>query len=517
MPESKSCSGLYSIVIMPSVIAFGGSKNQKVRATWIAGTLLILFGVFFTAFWSDILDVLVRKGKAINPTSEAFAIWRQPPFHLNWEITLFNWTNAHEFLANRSTKPVFREIGPFAYLEHPSKEDIEFNPSNGTVSYRLRSRYKLDEANCQVSLNSTINSINAVALTAANQARYWGFAAQKAISIALQSYHQGVFVTKQASELLFDGYREPMLKRGKEILSMMGSSIPLEDRFSWFQIFNDTSETCGYFNMDLGNEDPDHYAMVKNWNYKAHADAADEECGKFRGFTGEIFPTRLRKDVPLKIFTAEMCRMVMFEFEREEEVHGLTGYRFVGTGRSIDNGSLYAENQCNHGGEFMPSGVINATECRYGAPFYVSFPHFYMGDSFYHDQMGGMNPEKERHQFYLIIEPITGLVLKAAVRFQINVLLQPYPGIELYENSPRSYVPVLWFSRNFQLSQPEIQKLKMLTMVAQLGYGAGFTVLGLGIILALVAYRTSAGMSSQSHILLKTAAFPKGHYEPVKS
>uniref|UniRef100_A0A1B0GM36 Uncharacterized protein n=1 Tax=Phlebotomus papatasi TaxID=29031 RepID=A0A1B0GM36_PHLPP len=53
----------------------------------------------------------------------------------------------------------------------------------------------------------------------------------------------------------------------------------------------------------------------------------------------------------------------------------------------------------------MPSGVLNISSCRYGSPVFVSFPHFYAADPFYLDQVEGINPSKDKHQFYLTIEP----------------------------------------------------------------------------------------------------------------
>jgi hypothetical protein len=54
----------------------------------------------------------------------------------------------------------------------------------------------------------------------------------------------------------------------------------------------------------------------------------------------------------------------------------------------------------------VPSGVLNNTACRLGAPAFMSYPHFYLGDQYYLDQIEGMKPEKEKHEFYAILEPV---------------------------------------------------------------------------------------------------------------
>ncbi|XP_055608808.1 protein peste-like [Uranotaenia lowii] len=488
------------------------------------GVILALVGAFFAIFWGHILDAIVIKEKAINPTSNAFKMWRRPPFHPTWEITLFNWTNAEDFIQSRARKPAFSEVGPFVYSESTEKVDIRFNTKNGTVSFRRRSTFTLDKRRTHASLDEPVTNINVVSLSAANRAHYWGYAAQRGISFALFTYRQGVVVTKTASELMFEGYPEPMIDRATEIMKFIGEEIPFEGRFSWFHTINASKKAYGVFNMDIGKDDSSKYGMIKAWNYKTQAPFADGECGKFRGFNGEIFPTKLRKDQPLKIFTPEMCRMVSFEFEQEEDVHGVIGYRFVGNARTVDNGSLYAENQCNHGGEFMPSGLINITECRLGAPFYISFPHFYQADPFYKSHVQGMNPDKERHQFFITIEPTTGIVLRASAKFQINLLLQPYSAIALYQDVQRSYIPVLWFSRSFDLSREEVHKLKGLINVADLGYIGGFAVAVIGLLMTFLAIGLSFAFKSSQRKQVQHQQNPtqnggdsRGDYQPVQN
>ena len=59
---------------------------------------------------------------------------------------------------------------------------------------------------------------------------------------------------------------------------------------------------------------------------------------------------------------------------------------------------------CN--GECTPMGLMNATACRYGAPAFVSLPHFFKADPILRNQVEGMNPNAEEHSFYMTIEPV---------------------------------------------------------------------------------------------------------------
>ena len=71
--------------------------------------------------------------------------------------------------------------------------------------------------------------------------------------------------------------------------------------------------------------------------------------------------------------------------------------------------------------------MLNISACKYGTPTYASYPHFYKGDPFYLDQFepGSVNPNQDLHESHMSIDSISGIILDAKVRNQINVLLSP--------------------------------------------------------------------------------------------
>jgi hypothetical protein len=44
-----------------------------------------------------------------------------------------------------------------------------------------------------------------------------------------------------------------------------------------------------------------------------------------------------------------------------------------------------------------------------GAPAYLSFPHFYQADPALLDAVEGLKPEKEKHQTYFLIQPVSSM------------------------------------------------------------------------------------------------------------
>lgn len=101
-----------------------------------------------------------------------------------------------------------------------------------------------------------------------------------------------------------------------------------------------------------------------------------------------------------------MCRSVLLDFEEEKNIHGVKTFKYSGGERTVDNGTLFPENKCYCSGTCVPSGLFNVSSCRLGTPIFMSFPHFYKADPFYLNQVDGMKPDKDKHQFFIAFEPV---------------------------------------------------------------------------------------------------------------
>lgn len=150
-------------------------------------------------------------------------------------------------------------------------------------------------------------------------------------------------------------------------------------------------------------------STIQSFNYRDHNNYYAGECAQLYGSTGELFPPKQSRD-SIELFMPDLCRTVPFDYERDVTVHGVSGFRFSGGRRSIDNGTEFPENLCYADGseEIVPSGVMNVSACRFGSPVFISYPHFYAGDQFYADQVEGLEPaDKDKHQSYFTLEPVS--------------------------------------------------------------------------------------------------------------
>ena len=96
------------------------------------------------------------------------------------------------------------------------------------------------------------------------------------------------------------------------------------------------------------------------------------------------------------------------EYTEDVSKSGVTFYRYAGTANGMFGSvDVNPDNWCFcSGGVCNPSGVVNSSTCRFGAPAFVSFPHYYLADSFFQNQVEGLNPNKEDHEFHIDLEPV---------------------------------------------------------------------------------------------------------------
>ena len=73
------------------------------------------------------------------------------------------------------------------------------------------------------------------------------------------------------------------------------------------------------------------------------------------------------------------------------------------------------------------NGLLNVSACKFQAPAYVSYPHFYLADNNLIDQFedGSLKPDPELHESFLSLDPRSGIPLEVGIRMQINGLVRP--------------------------------------------------------------------------------------------
>merc|ERR1711974_137907 len=80
-----------------------------------------------------------------------------------------------------------------------------------------------------------------------------------------------------------------------------------------------------------------------------------------------------------------------------------------------------------------------------------SYPHFYMADPWYLNNVEGLKPDKEKHEFYVDISPKFGFPLAIRPKFQLNAIIERDADIEVMAGfrEERLVLPFLWAQDGF--------------------------------------------------------------------
>ncbi|KAL2732609.1 protein croquemort-like [Vespula maculifrons] len=507
----------------------------------IAGSLLIILGAFLSFFSSTIFDHILRKELVFSEDSKSFNIWKDtsslPPMYLN--IYFFNWTNPEE-LTIPGKKPNLVQVGPYSFVEVRQKVNITFHPENDTVSYFQRRWWYFDQERTNGTLQDNITQLNVVAVSATHKIRYWSYFMQNTFSYILSS-KSNLSITKTVGELLFTGYDDTIINMGKVAAA---DEVPPFDRFGWFYMRNGSTEFDGHFNMDTGNSNISNLGILRNWNYKDTIKYFKTPCNIIEGSAGEFWPPYQTED-EINLFSPDMCRPLLYEFMQKTTYMEIEGNQYVLGEKTLGNKTRrrYPHDQakyferttttedffesehsievtqmpedtedpdvvnlghCYCNGECNPSGLINITACRYGAPVFVSLPHFYKADPILSKQVIGMNSNEKDHSFYITLEPTTGIPLEVAARLQINVLLQPSKIVSLFNNVPKTYFPMFWFSMKVNIPEELASDLKYFLLISSFCFYIGLIIMTLGtlILISIVLFHVMR-RSHKNHEQLK--------------
>lgn len=351
------------------------------------------------------------------------------------DVYLYNYDNPEDF-GSPDIKPHFTEKGPYSFQEIHKRVGIVWH-ENATVSFNTTRTWHFNAERSVGPLEDRITNINTIAATIASVAKIY-----PELTVIMSALFEGAevdfVITRTVGELIFDGYPDAVLDFLEEVKEILPPEFPVPDipfeKFGWFVDRNNSAEFDGRFQIFTGADDIKKLGMMNLWNHKTKTPFYSDECSDVFGSTGVLWPPlKLGKDVSM--FPTDLCRSITLKYEGEVKKHGINGGKWIGDDKLFDNGEKYPEQicSCTADKEFcpsMPTGVVNMSDCKFGAPAFVSFPHFYLADEFYIDAVEGLpEPTKEDDELFIMLEPITGIPLHVRAQFQINVWIEPIPGL----------------------------------------------------------------------------------------
>nr|XP_046231681.1 lysosome membrane protein 2c [Scatophagus argus] len=451
-------------------------KSCCIYSTGVFSILILILGIalVLSNVFPHFVQSMVKEEVVLKNGTEAFKDWENPPPPVYMQFYFFNLTNPMEVLAG--DRPAVVQIGPYTYREYRPMEQVDFL-DNGTKVTAVNTKTYIFQRNMSRGPESDlIRTVNIPAMTVMEMFKNNPLAANL-ISSYMRGKDDGLFTTRTVGELLW-GYEDGLLKALKLF------KHDLDDVFGLFYKSNASND--GEYVFFTGQQNYKDFARVDTWNGASSLNWwSSDECNMINGTNGASFHPVLTKDEMLYMFSSDLCRSLYALYEEDVTVKGIPAYRFSPPSKVFANLTVNPANAgfCVPAGNCLGSGVLNVSACKQGAPIIMSSPHFYQADEKFVEDVFGMWPVKEQHQTTIDINPLTGIILQAAKRLQVNVYVEKIPTFSPTGNVRTLVFPVVYLNESVLIDDESALKLRAIVAKQNVVVNIPFILVGLGIIL----------------------------------
>ncbi|KAK6645191.1 hypothetical protein RUM43_001467 [Polyplax serrata] len=357
------------------------------------------------------------------------------------------------------------DIGGVGPRQTWEKVNIKFN-DNGTISYQMKKVFVFDPENSIGSEDDMVVIPNIPMLSATSQSKHAARFLRLAMASIMDILKIKPFVEVSVGQLLW-GYEDPLLKLAKDVVPKE-QKLPYEE-FGLMYGKNGTAKDI--ITVFSGSNDITRLNLIERFNGFTHlAHWKTESCNRLNGSDGSLFPPHITKNTTLYVYEKDLCRLLPLRFEKEvERSGGVPGYRFTPPADVFADRERNPENDCfcPAGPPCAPHGLFNVSLCQYDSPILVSFPHFYMADPKLREAVDGMSePDPEKHQLYIDIQPVMGVALRAKARIQINLAVSQVVDIKQVATFPDIVFPIMWFEDGIEELPSQVTDLLSLATKA---------------------------------------------------
>ncbi|XP_066594761.1 scavenger receptor class B member 1-like [Prorops nasuta] len=421
----------------------GKLKFPRNWFVYSCSAVALLSGVVMIIFWFTNIfrDAILSEMQLINGSS-AFAWWQRPPVRVMYKMYLFNYTNVDEFNSGAAKKLKVEELGPYIYRETLSKTNVQLNDDN-TVSFREKRSYQW-EGGRPDDENVVVPNIPLIAAVAFS--RDINFMAQVGLTAVLTTLQAKTFVNLPVGQFLW-GYDDNLFEMAKPFMDLQ-KRIPF-DKFGLLAIKNGVSGDVVTMGTGVGNLEE--LGLIKRLNGRESNNVwGDERCDKLEGTDGTIFPPSWIRDTnkTILVYSKEMCRSLPLRYQGHGEAHGIPSLRYTLPDDAFT--STPTKDSCfcarsSNGVVCPPKGLYNVSQCNFGTPTLISFPHFYAADESLLEEIDGLKPQKDLHQSVVHFHQKLGVPFGGSTRIQINLEVRKAIGVPFIGKlKDGTILPLVW-------------------------------------------------------------------------
>ncbi|XP_049768055.1 lysosome membrane protein 2-like [Schistocerca cancellata] len=405
----------------------------------------------------DVYKRTLQDSVVLENNTQAFMWWQKPPVQPLMKIYVLNYSNPQRLYEGKDLRPRVNEVGPYTYRMQLERVNVRLHPDN-TVSYQEKRSFDFAP---ELSVgNPDLDKVvvpNIILITAVNELRELFFVYQVAMDTAFRSFGTKPFVQVPVSNLLW-GYSDPLFD-----LAKLRHPMPI-DKFGLLATKNGVDQRR--LRIGTGAGDPNKLGVFTSIDgHSSLGKWSTADCNSIQGTDGSIFPpSAVSTRATLHLFQHALCRRIPLEFRHHSQVAGnIPTLRFQFPRNVFDSAYQNPENACfcHPDADFCPpSGVFNTSGCTFGAPIFLSFPHFYLGDPSLINAVDGLTPNETLHDSYVDIYPKLGVPLAGWSRIQINIMVRTTPYMQTVKCfKDRTILPIAWIEMGLDDLPSDFQSL----------------------------------------------------------
>lgn len=217
----------------------------------------------------------------------------------------------------------------------------------------------------------------------------------------------GLFSTRTAFDWIW-GFQDPLLKA----LRFPNTIVKVMDNVTTIEEAERNANVSQYY---TGKGDVDRTAQYIKWRGLTELAAGTNwpVDVPIRGTSGFQFHPFVKEKDEVLFFSEDLMRPFVVGFSEQVTSKGITLYRYHPIPEDFDPNPDFNQE--------IP-GFANMSQ-TYGVPFFLSQPNFLNVPAEYSDKIVGMHPSR-KDDTYVDIEPITGTVMDASKKLQVNMFLK---------------------------------------------------------------------------------------------
>ncbi|XP_067646552.1 scavenger receptor class B member 1 isoform X1 [Eurosta solidaginis] len=431
------------------LISQGAKINNHRLAVIIIGIVTLILGIMLTTIpW---LDYFILKNLQLWNNTLSFHYWQRPGVIRLTKVYIYNVTNPDGFLIGE--KPILTEVGPFVYREDMQKVNIHFH-DNQTVSYQHKKILQF-VPELSIDKNTRIVTPNIPLLTLTSLSPKLGYLLSKTISVVLTAANFKPFINVTADQLVF-GYDDALVSLAHRFYPK--HMRPME-RMGLLLGRNGTLTEISTIKTGLqGMEEFGYIDRLNGLDHLPHWKSPP--CNRIAASEGSFFPPRdITKANMVYLYDKDLCRVIPLQYQRGVIKDGIDADLYILPGNSYGDATNNPENECFNANDFESvKGLQNISPCQYGAPVYISNPHFYQADESLLHSVEGLKPNKSEHETYFKIQSKLGVPLEGKVRIQLNLKVTRAKNVFPVRNFRDFVFPVMWLEEGISELTPAIRR-----------------------------------------------------------